>query len=85
MQIGSIARLNVKGRIYSGFGAVLLVMGIAVGAAVFGVKGGLDDFAVYSPVAANSTRAVTVEREFLETRRQLRTFLATPTEENAAN
>jgi methyl-accepting chemotaxis protein len=84
MQIGSIARLNVKGRIYSGFGAVLLVMGIAVGAAVFGVKGGLDDFAVYSPVAANSTRAVTVEREFLETRRQLRTFLATPTEENAA-
>jgi methyl-accepting chemotaxis protein len=84
MNIASIARPNVKGRIYSGFTAVLVIMGAAVGSAVWGLDGGLEDFAVYSPVAANSTRAVTVEKEFLETRRQVRTFLAAPTEENGA-
>src|ERR1043165_4958098 len=83
MSLASIARLNVGGRIYAGFILVILVMGCAVGAAVLGLRDGIADFSTYTPVAANSTLAVTVEREFLETRRLVRTFLANATTDSA--
>jgi len=79
----NLTRLNVKGRIYFGFGAVMAIMGIAVGVGTWGLLSARDDFDIYSPVAANATSAVTAEREFLETRRLVRTFLATPSEEAA--
>jgi methyl-accepting chemotaxis protein len=77
-----LMNLNVKGRVYSGFGAVIAIMGVAVGIGAWGLLGALDDFNVYSPVATNSTRAVTAEREFLETRRLVRTFLINASEES---
>jgi hypothetical protein len=59
----SLNRLRIKGRLYSGFGLVLLILTIVAGTTVLGLRDGQSQFGSYAQVADVTKSVMSIDRD----------------------
>jgi len=70
----SLNRLRIKGRLYSGFGLVLLILTIVAGTTVLGLRDGQSQFGSYAQVADVTKSVMSIDRDVVGMRRNVFAF-----------
>jgi methyl-accepting chemotaxis protein len=78
----SLNRFRIKGRLYSGFGLVLLLLAIVAGTTVLGLRAGQSQFSSFAQTASLTKKVMAIDRDVVGLRRNV--FAYTKTGDQAA-